>query len=62
MSARNPISSSKDTVPAKEIPDFITDTTTGKKYEKGKFLGKVRNYYFTNFYFFCLRYVHIRSV
>ena len=48
MSARNPISSSKDTVPAKEIPDFITDTTTGKKYEKGKFLGKVRNYYFTN--------------
>ena len=41
MSARPPVSSSKDAVPAKEIPDFITDTNTGKKYEKGKFLGKV---------------------
>jgi len=40
MSARPPVSSSKDAVPAKEIPDFITDTNTGKKYEKGKFLGK----------------------
>ena len=57
MTARYPINkdpvkpvSSKDAAPVpKEIPDIIVDPNSKRKYERGRFLGKVNNrYLFTN--------------
>lgn len=40
---KNPAKMSSKPVSTHEIPDIIVDSTTGKRYDKGKFLGKVRN-------------------
>ncbi len=56
MTARYPINkdpvkpvSSKDAAPTpKEIPDIIVDPNSKRKYERGRFLGKVRNIYFSD--------------
>ena len=53
MTARYPINkdpvkpvSSKDAAPVpKEIPDIIVDPNSKRKYERGRFLGKVNNRY-----------------
>ena len=38
------MTSRKDELRAKEIPDVVVDPSTGKRYIRGKFLGKVRFY------------------
>ena len=40
MSSRNPVSSKAQQSPAPEIPSIITDPSTRRSYERGKFLGK----------------------
>ena len=52
---KDPVKSSKDTASvAKEIPDVIIDPNSKRKYERGRFLGKVKKIFFIkNVYFFC---------
>lgn len=39
---KDPVKSSKDTASiAKDIPDVIIDPNSKRKYERGRFLGKV---------------------
>jgi hypothetical protein len=50
---KDPVKSSKDTASvAKEIPDVIIDPNSKRKYERGRFLGKVFFYQFKMFNFF----------
>ena len=43
---KDPVKSSKDTASvAKEIPDVIIDPNSKRKYERGRFLGKVNIYF-----------------